>query len=71
MKSQTQYAAGARKDVFAWRKEKGGCPPGGSFAGKGKQCGTPYAPLLLPVNDVRLSIYNRRSPKLPRDDAGP
>ncbi|MBC8356360.1 MAG: terpene cyclase/mutase family protein [Planctomycetes bacterium] len=67
----SQYIAEAQKDVLSWRQENGEWPTKGSVSGEGKAYGTAFASLLLSGPDGRLSIYNRRSPDVPRDDPRP
>ena len=61
-----QYIAEAQKDVLSWRQEDGAWPTKGSVSGEGQAYGTAFATLLLTVPEGRLSIYNRRPPKLPQ-----
>ena len=66
----SRYIAEAQRDVLSWRQEDGAWPTRGSVSGEGKAYGTAFATLLLCEPDGRLSIYNRRPPKLPEADAG-
>lgn len=62
----SQYIAAAQKDVLAWQQEDGAWPVKAFVASSEDQAyGTAFATLLLSVPDSRLSIYNRRPPKLP------
>ena len=63
------YSAAAQKDVVAWQDKEGAWPLKGSWwAGqKGtKAYATAFATLLLSVDGGRLSIFNRKPPKLPK-----
>lgn len=62
------YIAAAQKDVASWLQ------PNGAFTLKGWALGgnieneaysTAFATLVLGVPEARLSIYNRKAPKLP------
>ncbi|MDA1055810.1 MAG: terpene cyclase/mutase family protein [Planctomycetota bacterium] len=62
----SQYIAAAHKDMLSWQQEDGAWPPKGWVASsEGEAYGTAFATLLLSVPESRLSIYNRRPPKLP------
>lgn len=68
-----QYILATYKDVLSWRQVDGAWPGKAwvvSSAGEGSAYGTSFAALLLSVPEGRLSIFNRRPPKLPLEDAG-
>ena len=69
----SQYIVAAQQDVLSWHEPDGAWPAKAwvvSSAHEGKAYGTAFATLLLSVPEGRLSIYNRRPPKLPQDDDG-
>lgn len=61
----SKYIADAHKDVLSWQQADGAWPERGYVKSDGKDYGTAFATLLLTVPESRLSIYNRRPPKLP------
>jgi len=64
----SQYILAAQQDVLSWQQEDGAWPAKAwvvSSASEGEAYGTAFATLLLSVPESRLSIYNRRPPKLP------
>jgi len=67
------YLSAVQKDVLSWRQEDGAWPAKAwvvTSANEGKAYGTSFATLLLSVPEGRLSIFNRRPPKLPPGEAG-
>ena len=61
-----EYAAGAKKDVLSWQGKDGSWPTKGwDSSGEGDAYGTAFATLILLVDEGRLSIFNRKPPKLP------
>ena len=67
----SQYILAAQKDVLSWRGEDGIWPARAwvvNSAREGQAYGTAFATLLLSVPEGRLSVYNRRPPKLPQAD---
>jgi prenyltransferase beta subunit len=61
------YIAAAQKDIAGWVQADGHFPLKGYFAGGAENTGysTAFATLVLGVPEARLSIYNRKAPKLP------
>jgi len=62
------YIAGVYKDLLAWQQKDGSWPVKGWIAsGGGEDAGyaTAFATLTLLVPEARLSIYNRKPPRLP------
>jgi hypothetical protein len=64
------YVAAALKDVAGWQEKEGAFPLKGwvktESGGEHQSYATAFATLVLGVPDTRLSIYNRKSPKLPK-----
>lgn len=69
-RSQTDgYIAAAQKDVVSWQGEDGAWPLKGGMVGQETSgYSTAFATLLLSVPEGRLSIFNRRPPKLPESE---
>jgi hypothetical protein len=66
----TAYIAGAQKDLLGWQAADGSWPVKGWIQqGNVETAGyaTAFATLTLWVPEARLSIYNRKAPKLPKD----
>ena len=61
------YIKGAQKDVIRWQAPEGTFPLKGFMVGQ-ENIGysTAYGSLVLTVTEARLSIYNRKAPKLPK-----
>lgn len=67
----SQYIVEAQKDVLSWQEEDGAWPAKAwvvTSASEGKAYGTAFATLTLSIPEGRLSIYNRRPPKVPQDN---
>src|SRR5262249_24523893 len=63
------YIAAALKDVAGWQQNAGSFPLKGWILSNGSEneaYSTAFATLVLGVPDTRLSIYNRKAPKLPK-----
>ena len=64
------YITAAQKDIVAWQTQDG-CWPVMSWvktnAGESPAYATAFATLLLGVNEGRLSIFNRKPPRLPKE----
>ncbi len=62
----SEYILASQQDVLSWQQEDGAWPAKGWIASSEEAAyGTAFATLLLSVPESRLSIYNRRPPKLP------
>jgi hypothetical protein len=62
------YIAAAQKDIAGWLQQDGAFPLKGWFQdGNQENLGysTAFGTLVLGVPEGRLSIYNRKAPKLP------
>jgi hypothetical protein len=60
------YIAAAQKDVASWVQPTGAFPLKGWIVGQENEgYATAFATLVLSVPEGRLSIYNRKAPKLP------
>ncbi|MBI3410350.1 MAG: terpene cyclase/mutase family protein [Planctomycetes bacterium] len=64
------YIGAALKDVAGWQQEGGSFPLKGwiknDSGGENEGYSTAFASLVLGVPETRLSIYNRKAPKLPK-----
>jgi hypothetical protein len=63
------YIAAAQKDVLSWQGEKGDWPTMSYMKTSGREgsaYATAFAAMLLGSDEGRLSIFNRRPPKLPK-----
>jgi hypothetical protein len=70
-KETAAYSAAARADVLSWQAKDGAWPLRGSWWSGQKESNayaTAFATLLLSVQDGRLSIFNRKPPKLPKTE---
>jgi hypothetical protein len=66
-----KYIAGAQKDVISWQGADGSWPlRGGWITAPVENVGysTAFATLVLYVPEARLSIYNRKAPRLPKGE---
>ena len=63
------YLTAAQKDIVAWQVKDGSWPVRSwvKNAGEPPAYATAFATLLLGVNEGRLSIFNRKPPKLPKE----
>ncbi|HUG66671.1 MAG TPA: hypothetical protein VMM76_02900 [Pirellulaceae bacterium] len=62
----SQYILASQQDVLSWQQEDGAWPAKAWIASSEEAAyGTAFATLVLSVPESRLSIYNRRPPKLP------
>jgi len=63
------YISAAQKDVMSWQDKSGHWPMKGYMksSGRGETAAysTAFATMILGTNDGRLSIFNRKPPKLP------
>jgi len=62
------YISAAQKDVVSWQDKSGQWPMKGYFKSNRTETAayaTAFATMILGTNDGRLSIFNRRPPKLP------
>jgi hypothetical protein len=67
------YVAAAQKDLLSWQGADGSFPlKGWVLANGGENLGysTAFGTLVLWVPEARLSIYNRKAPRLPKGAAG-
>jgi len=69
-KDTNAYIAGALADIRSWQKDDGSWPVKEHVKSVGEidAYATAFATLVLSVEDARLSILNRKPPKLPKTD---
>jgi len=62
------YITAAKGDLLSWRTKSGAWPVKGWIKNSGETnaYATAFAALILSINEGRLSIFNRKPPKLPR-----
>jgi len=67
------YIQAARKDLLSWQDEAGAWPAKGwvKQQGEAEPYATAFATLALLVDEGRLSIFNRKPPKLPPAEEQP
>jgi hypothetical protein len=63
------YISAAQKDVLSWQSKDGQWPVMSymkTSGGEGSAYATSFAAMLLGADEGRLSIFNRKPPKLPK-----